>query len=136
MARSITAGVCRGFVVLATLAIVACATQGAKIRSNRDAAVDFSQYRSFAFVSPLGTDRANYESLVSRALKAAARQELEARGLVRLRYGEIEIVETWSPDGSTRFASARFVTPGWFRRRMERGWSYWSAMFGGSSSAR
>lgn len=71
-----------GVVVLATLALVACATQGAKIRSNSDAAADFKQYRSFAFVSPLGTDRANYESLVSRALKAAARRELEARGLV------------------------------------------------------
>ena len=82
MARSIVTGVRNGFVALASLALVACATQGAKIRSNSDAAVDFAKYRSFAFVSPLGTDRANYESLVSRALKAAARRELEARGLV------------------------------------------------------
>ena len=82
MLPSIMMKVRSGVVVLATLALIACATQGAKIRSNSDAAVDFSQYRSFAFVSPLGTDRANYESLVSRALKKAARRELEARGLV------------------------------------------------------
>jgi hypothetical protein len=73
----------RQFAVATFSAIVfaACATTGAKIRSNADASTDFTQYRSFAFVSPLGTDRANYESLVSRALKSAARRELEARGL-------------------------------------------------------
>jgi|GEM_PF-3925022 len=70
-----------------------------------------------------------------RVAKGARMWLVDSRGK-RVRHGEIEIVETWSPDGSTRFASARFVTPGWFRRRMERGWSYWSAMLGGSSSAR
>lgn len=71
----------------------------------------------------------------ARVAKGARMWLVDRRGK-RVRHGEIEIVETWSPDGSTRFASARFVTPGWFRRRMEHGWSYWSAMLGGSSSAR
>jgi hypothetical protein len=69
-------------VLLAAIAVTACASQAARIRSNTDSSVDFAQYRSFAFVTPLGTDRASYESLVSRALKAAASRELEARGLV------------------------------------------------------
>lgn len=74
----------RGLLVLAAaaVAVAACVSQGARIRSSSDPAVDFTRYRSFAFVTPLGTDRAHYESLVSRALKAAARRELEARGFV------------------------------------------------------
>lgn len=95
MFLSATAKVRKGLVALASLALVACATPGAKIRTNSDESVDFTQYRSFAFVSPLGTDRASYESLVSRALKAAARRELEARGLV---YQEI------SPDLLVNFS--------------------------------
>jgi hypothetical protein len=64
------------------LLLTACATTGPQIRSNVDAATDFSRYRSFAFVEPLGTDRASYETLVSATLKQSARRELEARGLV------------------------------------------------------
>ena len=44
-----------------------------------------------------------------------------------VRHGEFEVFSTWSPDGATRFASARFVDAGWFRRKIELGWSYWFA---------
>jgi hypothetical protein len=57
-----------------------------------------------------------------------------ARGMLvdergdRVRHGEIEVVSTWSLEGSSaRFASARFVAPGWFRRKMELDWNYWFA---------
>lgn len=69
-------------VLAAAVVVAACASQGPRIRSSKDSSVDFTQYRSFAFVTPLGTDRANYESLVSRTLKATASRELEVRGLV------------------------------------------------------
>ena len=66
------------------LALGACAS-GPAVRAEYDKSVDFSQYRSFGFFSPLGTDRSGYESVVSQYLKAATRRELEARGL---RYDE------------------------------------------------
>lgn len=70
------------FAAAALSLLGACAATGPKIRSSVDAAADFSRYHSFAFVQPLGTDRASYETLVSATLKKAARRELEARGLV------------------------------------------------------
>jgi hypothetical protein len=66
------------------LMLGACAS-GPAVRAEYDPAVDFSQYKSFGFFSPLGTDRSGYETVVSQYLKAATRRELEARGL---RYDE------------------------------------------------
>lgn len=70
-------------VAAAALLLAGCATTPkATIRSTVDSATDFAQYRSFGFVEKLGTDTANYESMVSASLKNAARRELERRGLV------------------------------------------------------
>jgi hypothetical protein len=63
----------------ALLALGACAS-GPEVRSNADTSVNFSQYKTFGFVSPLGTDRSGYQSIVSQQLKAATQRELEARG--------------------------------------------------------
>jgi Domain of unknown function (DUF4136) len=66
--------------VSAALVFVGCAT-GPKVRANYDKSVDFAQYKTFGFVSPLGTDRAGYKTIVSQHLTAAVRVEMEARGL-------------------------------------------------------
>ncbi len=67
---------------LAALLTAGCATTPkVTIRSSVDSTADFAQYRSFGFVEKLGTDSANYESLVSAALKNSARRQLELRGL-------------------------------------------------------
>lgn len=63
-----------------TLGLSGCAS-GPQVQVEMDRSVDFSQYRTFAFVSPLGTDRSGYQTLVSGQLKASAQRELEARGL-------------------------------------------------------
>jgi len=60
--------------------LAACAT-GPNVRTDYDQATNFSSYKSFAFVSPLGTDRAGYQSMVSQYLKSATQRELESRGL-------------------------------------------------------
>lgn len=82
-------GILRGLlaVALATtaLALAACATPGPKVRAEYDRSADLGQYRTFAFFAPLGTDKEGYQSAISGYLKAAARRELEARGL---RYDE------------------------------------------------
>jgi Domain of unknown function (DUF4136) len=69
------------------LAIAAtCLTLGAcanvpQVRATYDSTADFTKYKTFAFISPLATDRSGYQSLVSQELKAATRREMEARGL-------------------------------------------------------
>jgi hypothetical protein len=51
-----------------------------EIRSQANPDADFGRYRSFAFFSPLGTDREGYASILSRHLRDATRRALEARG--------------------------------------------------------
>jgi hypothetical protein len=63
------------------LGLAGCAT-GPDVSVSVDNTADFTAYRSFGFVSPLGTDRAGYQSVVSQHLKAAVTRELVARGLV------------------------------------------------------
>lgn len=63
------------------VALVGCAT-GPNIRSDLDAQADFAQYRSFAFASPLGTDKAGYTTILTERLKAATRSQMEQRGYV------------------------------------------------------
>ena len=65
----------------AVVAMAGCAT-GPKITSDYDQSVNFASYKTFGFYQPLGTDQAGYESLITQTLKAAARQEMEARGYV------------------------------------------------------
>ena len=71
-------------VALATLA--ACATApGPRVHVEADATAPFATYRTFAFQYPLGVDAGGYEPAIGRYLKAAARRELESKGL---RYDE------------------------------------------------
>jgi len=65
------------------LLLGACAS-GPTVRTNVDQTADFAQYKTFGFVSPLGTDRSGYRSIVSQHLMDATQRELEARGLRRL----------------------------------------------------
>ena len=61
------------------LAIGACASTPNKV-TNAAPGVDFNQYSTFGFFSPLATDEQGYESLVSNFLKVAAAQQMDSRG--------------------------------------------------------
>ena len=64
----------------AMLTLGGCAS-GPVVRADHDRTADFTSYRTFGFASPLGTDRAGYQSVVSLHLKAATQREMEARGM-------------------------------------------------------
>ena len=70
----------RPIAFLLALALLCGCASSPKITSDYDDSADFARYRTFAFFDKLGTDEADYESLVSQTLKTAARRELEARG--------------------------------------------------------
>ncbi len=70
----------RAAAVLA-LAISAGCTAGPELRVNADPAADFSGYRTFGFVRPLGTDNPSGPTMLSARLSAATTRELEARGM-------------------------------------------------------
>ncbi|GHT89633.1 lipoprotein [Betaproteobacteria bacterium] len=58
-----------------------CAS-GPFVHSQQRSDTDLSQYHTFAFFSPLGTDKADYATLRSQYLKKESRAALEARGFV------------------------------------------------------
>ena len=64
----------------ALLGLAGCAT-GPEVRADYDKSVDFTAYKTFSYMNPLGTDRNGYRSIVSQHLKTATTRELEARGL-------------------------------------------------------
>ena len=74
---------------LAPLALATCLTMlagcatGPEVVAEHDRNIDFTQYKTFGFFSPLGTDRGGYQTLVSQYLSASTQRQLEARGLKR-----------------------------------------------------
>jgi len=67
---------------LAGIAVLAGCATGPTIRSQVNPSADPSSYETFAFFSPLATDRAGYESVLTARLKDATRRNLEAKGYV------------------------------------------------------
>ena len=65
--------------LLATLA--GCASK-TSVRVLADSRVDMSSYKTFGYFDPLGTDRAEYATLVSEHLRNATTREMQARGYV------------------------------------------------------
>jgi hypothetical protein len=61
--------------------LVAC-SNAPIVRSDYDPRADFSAYRSFAFMEPLGTDRAGYTTLLTERLKRAVVLQMESRGYI------------------------------------------------------
>ncbi len=66
----------------ALLTFVACSS-GPRIITNSDPSADWSQYRTFGFFDPLGTDRNNARSLMSTTLIASTTREMEAAGFTK-----------------------------------------------------
>ena len=64
---------------LALLAIGACSSNPTAV--NYDSSVDFSQYKTYAFIADLATDKEAYQSLESTFLKEAVGRELGKAGL-------------------------------------------------------
>lgn len=65
--------------LLAALLLAGCAS-GPSVYVNSDPSADFAGFRTYNFMTPLGTDRPGYSSVLSEYLRAAASRELDARG--------------------------------------------------------
>jgi hypothetical protein len=69
-------------VSLALLAIGACSSSPTTV--NYDSTIDFSQYKTYAFMSDLATNKEAYESLESTFLKESVARELAMADLQRV----------------------------------------------------
>ena len=63
-------------------ALLAACASGPTVKSDYDRQADFSRYRTFGYMSPLGTDKAGYSTLLTERLKDATRGQMEMRGYV------------------------------------------------------
>lgn len=72
---------CATFAVAAVL-LAGCATPGPDLRQSSNPAANFGSYRTFGFISPLATDKAGYQSLLTARLKDATRRGMESKGYV------------------------------------------------------
>ena len=71
----------RNSIVIAVAVFLGACVTGPDVRVNADPAADFSQYRSFGFMQPLGTDRGGTRTRLSAHLIEATTRELTDRGL-------------------------------------------------------
>lgn len=72
---------CHAFLpALAVASLLSACASGPTIRSDYDHNADFAQYRSFGFMSALGTDKSGYSTLLTERLKTATRSQMEMRG--------------------------------------------------------
>lgn len=65
--------------VLALGTLAGCATSPS-VSVQQDGNADFSRFRTFGFLEPLGTDRQGYQTIVSQTLRQAAMREMQVRG--------------------------------------------------------
>lgn len=70
----------RLFCALVMVGVLAACSNAPIVRSDYDPRADFASYRTFAFMEPLGTDRAGYTTLLTERLKRAAALQMESKG--------------------------------------------------------
>jgi|SRR5688572_24920919 len=82
--------------ILLTLAaagiVLAGCSSGPTIRANTAPGVNLQSYKTYTFVSPLGTDRTGVETPLSGYFKEATRREMDARGYRFVEGGEADLL--------------------------------------------
>jgi len=75
----------KSFVVsifLSGIVLLAACASGPDIQSDYDPEVDFSQYKTFGFFSPMSIEGNNYSTLFGRQFRDSIGREMRARGYV------------------------------------------------------
>ena len=65
--------------LLAGLLVAGCASK-AKITSDYDPSIDFSQYSTYNFYNPMGIENASYSSILGQMFRDTIGDEMHARG--------------------------------------------------------
>ena len=72
----------RVFLVLITFALMTACASSTKIHSDYDHSVDFSQYKTYGYYSPMGIENPNYSSLLGQMFRDAIDVQMKQRGYV------------------------------------------------------
>ena len=69
--------------VLITLTLITACASSTKIQSDYDHSIDFSQYRTYGYYSPMGVENPNYSSLLGQMFRDAIDAQMLPRGYVK-----------------------------------------------------
>lgn len=97
---------------LAALAVLGGCASGPEINVTSDPAANIAAYKTFNYVSPLGTDREGYESLVSTNLKDSTTLELTRRGYQMSETPDFLVNFSAKLDEKLRVSSSPAMGPG------------------------
>jgi hypothetical protein len=65
-----------------TLALMTACASSTKIHSDYDRSVDFSQFKTYGYYSPMGIENPNYSSLLGQMFRDAIDAQMKPRGYV------------------------------------------------------
>ena len=69
--------------VMITLALLSACGSTTKIHSDYDHSIDFSQYKTYGYYSPMGIENPNYSSLLGQMFRDAIDAQMLPRGYVK-----------------------------------------------------
>ncbi|HWJ06063.1 MAG TPA: DUF4136 domain-containing protein [Steroidobacteraceae bacterium] len=119
--------------LVATALLASGCASGPDIRADYDRQADFGKYRTFGFVAATSTDTAEFRTLATQMMQAAATREMQARGYTRADDPDLLINFKGKLEEKTDIEStpAPYYGPGWGYR----GWygaPYGAYGYGGS----
>ncbi len=100
-----------GTLLLMALLISACSS-GPTIKSDYDQSVDFSQYKTYGFFSPLGIEGPNYSTIYGSVFRNAISREMESRGYTQSDDPDLLINVSARLDDKTKVTTS--TTPGYY----------------------
>ena len=78
---SMVSAIARGATLVGTaLLFAACAAEKPVIHTDSDRGANFASYHTYAYVNPVGTDKAGYSSLITQHFKQAIDAQMGMRG--------------------------------------------------------
>lgn len=113
----------RAWLLFLLLFMLGGCASGPFVNSQQRSDADLSQYHTFAFFSPLGTDKADYSSLRSQYLKKETRATLELRGFTFAEKNP-ELLVNFRSDVRDRSYPSTTIFGGFGRRRYGFGMGY------------
>ena len=84
------------------IAVLTACAPTPTVRANTDPSVDLATYRSYAFASDPGTDRAGYSTPITSYFKQAIRREMDSRGYRYVESGDADLLVNFNANAHER----------------------------------
>lgn len=73
----------RVIMMLVAVSLLAACSSGPKIKTDYDHSIDFSQFKTYGYFSPMGIENPNYSSILGQLFRDAIDAQMQPRGYVK-----------------------------------------------------